>query len=382
VDVGVAGAGHHTVAGKQQVPGLEQVAHPGQRKDDAEQDRKMGDGLATWPDHEADRGLTRGAREGAAGTERPAGSKGTAWRSCGLLGGLGRALLRLDEPAHGAVDDDRNDQACDERTHDQAVDGLPGRQREHVEADVVVEDRITGAEAHAVQGTLEQQPVARHAHAENDGDERRDDEAPAAQGLDRVLVDVLDDVYALEGAMTGREASGELDVGVEDGEEDDAGRYPDDQARPDLTPVDDAQTYLAEPQPVGVGVEVDDKQHASKRHERHDDADDSTAMMGCRCRWLLRHVVDLGHGASMADAGAACVGDVAIEFEAGVATGGDGFVFRRAAGRVIDSCPLPQGWPESPAPSANAALGGAVVAPGSDLVADRLGGLRPGGPGG
>ena len=202
------------------------------------------------------------------------------------------------------MNDDRRDQAGDERSHDEAVDRLPGGQREDVEAEVVVEDRVARVERHAVQRPLEQQPLARRAGAHDDGDDDRDDQAAAAQTLDGAFVDVLDDVDALEGAVARRQASGELDVGVEDGEEDGAGRYPDDETRPDLAPEDHAQTDLAEPQPVGVDQQEDDEQHENERDGGHGDADEASAMMGCRrARFLGRHLIDLGHGVIMADCG-------------------------------------------------------------------------------
>ena len=77
--------------------------------------------------------------------------------------------------------------------------------------------------------------------------------------MDGALVDVLDDVDALEGAVTRRQAARDLEVALEDGKEDGAGRHADDEPRPDLAPEDDAQADLAEPQPVGVGQQVDDE---------------------------------------------------------------------------------------------------------------------------
>ena len=200
------------------------------------------------------------------------------------------------------MDDDGDDQGGDERAHDEPVDRLPGRQREHVEPDVVVEDRVACAEGHAVHGALEQQPVRRGAGPDDDRDHGRDDETAAAQRLDLTLVDVLDDVDALEGTMARRQAARYLDVAPEDGKEDGAGRHADDEPRPDLAPEDDAQAYLAEPQPVGVGQQVDDEQHQGERGRGHDDADEPTATMGCRRPRLLgRHLVDLGHGSIIAD---------------------------------------------------------------------------------
>ena len=157
--------------------------------------------------------------------------------------------------------DHGRDQSGDERRHEQTVGGLPGRQREDVEAEVVVEDRVGHAERHAVQGALVEQPAARRPGADDDRDHGRDDDADPAQRLHRVLVDVLDDVDALEGAVARRQPAGDLDVAEDDDEEDDAGRHADDQPRPDLAPEHDPQADLAEPQPVGVGEQVDDEQH-------------------------------------------------------------------------------------------------------------------------
>ncbi len=297
VNVGVACTRDHAARREQQIPGLEDVARTGQREDDPEQHRQMGDRLAARSDDEAHVGLAGAAPERAAATE------GAACRRLRLLGGSDRPLLGQHEAPERAVNDHRGDQTGDERSHDETVDRLPGGQREDVEADVVVEDRVGGVERHAVQGTLEQQPVGRRAGAHDDRDHERDDEAAAAQPLHRAFVDVLDDVDALEGTVARRQAPRDLDVGVEDGEEDGAGRYPDDEPRPDLAPEDDPQADLAEPEPVGVGQQVDDEQHESEHEGRDDDRGDQAAPAGLRrARLLGRHLVDLGHGAIIADA--------------------------------------------------------------------------------
>ena len=299
VNVGVAGAGNHTVAGEQQVPGLEDVARPGQREDEAEQHREVGDRLAARFDDEAHVGLSGPAPEGAAGAP-----EGATRRRLGLFGGLHhRALLGEHEPSHGGVDDDGGDQAGDERAHDQTVDRLPGRQREDVEAEVVMEDRVFRAEGHAVQGALEHEPLGRGAGADEDRQHHRADEAAAPQPLHGALVDVLDDVDALEGAVARRQTARDLDVGVEDGEEDGAGGHADDEPRPDLAPEDDPQADLAEPEPVGVGQQVDDEHHQGEHQSRHGDADEPTATARRRrARRLGGHLIDLRHDIIIADA--------------------------------------------------------------------------------
>ena len=74
VDVGVAGAGDHAVAREQQVPGLEDVARAGQREDDAEQHREVGDRLAPRPDDEATVAWPGARAKGPPGPNGPRGA--------------------------------------------------------------------------------------------------------------------------------------------------------------------------------------------------------------------------------------------------------------------------------------------------------------------
>ena len=176
------------------------------------------------------------------------------------LGTWRRPLPHLDA-ADREVGGDRHDQGDDQRGEEEPVGVLPRRQPEHVERQVVVEDRVAEAERHAVQRAREDQPRPRRRTGGDERAEQRRDKPDAPHPAQRRLVHGLDDVDALDRAVLRRQPAGDHEVAVDDGEEHgaeaDGGDGADDQAPPE----DRAQADLAEPEPVHVEVREDDGQH-------------------------------------------------------------------------------------------------------------------------
>ena len=150
------------------------------------------------------------------------------------------------------MNDDGGDEGDDDRREEEPVDVLPGRQREHVEREIVMEDRVLRAEGHAVEGACERDPRSCRTEADHDGDDQREHQADLSHAPRRILVHVLDDVDALEGAVLGRDPARERDVAVDDGEEGAAEQGAQHQPHRDALPEHGPEGDLAEPQPVDV----------------------------------------------------------------------------------------------------------------------------------
>ena len=89
---------------------------------------------------------------------------------------------------------------------------------------------------------------------------------------------VLDDVDALEGAVLGGQAAGDLDVAIDDSKEGKTEQGAKHNAVGDAPPKDGAQSDLAEPQPVDV---VDgEKAQRDNGDDRRDNRDGQAAQPG------------------------------------------------------------------------------------------------------
>ena len=170
-------------------------------------------------------------------------------------------VSELDAP-QGIVRDERREERRHESRGDKPVDELPRRQREDVEADVVVEDRILGSETLPVESAGERQPRAGPHESHADGDQPCKQDAHTTQGARGVVPHELLVGDALEDLMPGGAATGELDRAVDDEEEEQCERGAEDGAVGHSPPEDRPHAQLAEPQPVDVesheGLDGDD----------------------------------------------------------------------------------------------------------------------------
>ena len=136
-------------------------------------------------------------------------------------GGCAAARLRSHAAQH-EMHDDRRHQRDEQRRERKRVDVLPGRQREHVEGQVVVEDGVLDAEGTLLRARAKISQEPADDEADDDGDERRSArpiwrtrrEAPSCTNSTMSMPS--------SGAVLGGHAAGDLDVAVDDGEEDGA----------------------------------------------------------------------------------------------------------------------------------------------------------------
>ena len=131
IDVGRPGAEDHAGRGIEQAPGFQEVARASDYEDDAQQCRKMTDGAALYLHAEV-------LAHAICDVSR------TRWRAT-LAGERGRSALLRSNAAEDQVQRKGHQQAHHQRPEDERGDVLQGRHGEHVERDVVVEDRVLGA---------------------------------------------------------------------------------------------------------------------------------------------------------------------------------------------------------------------------------------------
>ena len=105
----------------------------------------------------------------------------------------------------------------------------------------------------------------------------------------------LDDVNALHRTVLRGQTASNLDVAVDDGEEDDGEDRPDDGTGGDAPPEDRAQSDFAEPEPIDVVAQEDNKGNDKDDQHRQPECDEPTPMreIGSTRTWLSkrRHVV-------------------------------------------------------------------------------------------
>ena len=301
VDVGVAGAVNGAGGGVQQAPAAEQLADAGHHEDRREDAREMGHGAAA----ELEVDLRQLRRGGALGTgERRvllAGAPRSA--SCAAPGGARRRGLVVDA-AHDEVHDGGQHERRDQGAEDVVLQGLPHRQREHIEADVVAEDHVILAERRLFHVQQEGLPLPRGGPAGDHGGQEADAQAADAHPLAHLLAAWLEQVACSRDGVARRQATGELDVELDDDEEDGERRQADQHLPPELRPEHGAEPDLAEPQPVHVEAKHA-AGHGEKHHDqRDDDADDDAAPAGMRrlvgpARRARAHWADVVHAPSM-----------------------------------------------------------------------------------
>ena len=107
----------------------------------------------------------------------------------------------------------------EQREEHEALHGVPGGDREDVEAEVVAEDGVVDAEVGRVERLLEGEPGARTRRRRRRWRHRRDGEPDGAGVPAQGLALRLDHVAGGAGAERRRQPSGQLDVQVDDDEE-------------------------------------------------------------------------------------------------------------------------------------------------------------------
>ena len=175
------------------------------------------------------------------------------------------------------------------------------RQREDVEADVVVEDRVGHPERRLAVEQKDGLPLRRGGETGERRHQQGEDETADRHVAPEGVAARLKELTVGAGAIPRRHAPGDLDIDADDHEEDDERRDPGDDLPEDARPEHRAVVNLAEPEPVGVDTEEPARHRQDDQDSCDDDRSDDAASRTSGRR--LRRRLAWAQGADVVHAG-------------------------------------------------------------------------------